>query len=149
MMNPEAIISRFMFGYCYALAYELEPILDCPVEILFANRPGEGRIPDPLHVYLRVNDNEIFDIKGKRSFIHMCKDFESVTQLIKRNHHDVIQFETALLDDRDDLFDRHGFDPSGLEKVNAEVLNFIGEAINSFSKQISAVHLHCENSYER
>lgn len=148
-MNPEEIVSRFMFGYCYALAYELEPILDCPVEILFATRPGEGRIPDPLHVYLRVNDKEIFDIKGKRSFAQMTKDFEGIVQLIKRHDHDVIGLDTELLDDRDNLFDLYDFDPAGLDKVNTDVLTFLGEAINSFSKQMSSVHLHCESGYER
>ena len=148
-MNQESIIHRFLNGYCYALAYELSPLLDLPIEMLFVTRSDGKRIEDPLHVYLRVSDQEIFDIKGKRPFSKMVKDFEGIASLIKRYDHEVIHFEQEILDDRDDLFELYSFDPAGLDKVNTDVLTFLGEAINSFSKQMSSVHLHCESGYER
>lgn len=126
-MNKDALIHRFLNGYCYALAYELAPSLDLPIELLFATRAGQGRIPDPLHVYLRVNQQDIFDIKGQRPYREMVKDFMGIVSLLKKGPDDHLGFETEVLDDRDDLFDSCGFDPEGLEKVDYQVLDFIQE----------------------
>ncbi len=120
-----------MYGYCYALAYELAPVMNYPIEMLFASRPDEGRISDPLHVYLRINDRDIFDIKGRRSFKCMRQDFESLLGLLRRSENDILLTETETLFDRDDLFDCFNFDPEGLEMVNDGVWDFISDAIRS------------------
>jgi hypothetical protein len=130
-MTKDAIIHRFLNGYCYALAYELAPSLNLPVEMLFAKRPGQGRIEDPLHVYLRVNQQDIFDIKGRRPYWEMIKDFEGLIGLLHRGPEDRLGFETEVLDDRDDLFDYYNFDPNGLEKVDFQVLSFMEGHMNA------------------
>jgi len=101
-MGNDEIIRRFMYGHCYALAYELAPVMNYPIEMLFASRPDEGRIADPLHVYLRLNDRDIFDIKGRRSFDCMRQDFDGLLGLLRRSENDILLTETETLSDRDD-----------------------------------------------
>jgi hypothetical protein len=135
-MNKGAIIHQFLNGYCYALAYELSPSLDLPVELLFANRTGQGRIEDPLHVYLRVNQQDIFDIKGRRPYLEMVKDFEGLIGLLQKGPGDRLGLETEVLDDRDDLFDFYNFDPKGLEKVDLQVLSFMEGHMKALSRNL-------------
>ncbi len=120
-MIPELIQSRYLLGNCHALAYILSDLLQKPVGLLIANRPGVGRIQDPLHAYVKWSETEVLDVKGIRPIAEMERDFSYLIDLVKKSPDDIVITEHETLDDPEDLYALWGFDPSKVEQAAEDV----------------------------
>lgn len=116
-MSSPHLIDKYMAGGCHALAFVLSQLLSKPVGILQAKRPGQSPIPDPLHVFVLLDDDAVLDVKGQRDRKTMEKDFVGLMGLLKVSHEDQLTAHYELLDDADELYGEWGFDPSVIKRA--------------------------------
>ena len=122
-MSPEKIVNRYMTGQCHALAFVLSEILEKHVGILYAAREGQSPIPDPLHVYVILNQSSVLDVKGQRRKEDMVRDFESLMGLLKQSAEDKMVHHYDEIADPDELYEDLGFDPSWIRKAELDLAN--------------------------
>lgn len=145
-MIPEAIENRYLRGNCHALAYILADLLQKPVGLLMATRPGAGRISDPLHAYIKWSETEILDIKGVRPIAEMERDFSYLIELVKKSPDDLVITEHETLDDPEDLYSLWGFDPNQMEQAADDLAGYIWDSF-SFNKKPSIDMVAASKNY--
>jgi hypothetical protein len=106
------LIKKYMTGSCHALAYVLSELLSKPVGVLQACREGQDPIPDPLHVFVILDDDLVLDVKGQRSRHSMENDFTGLMGLLKAHENDVLSMHHSKLSYASDLYEDLQFDPS-------------------------------------
>lgn len=133
-MSPHQLIDRYMAGGCHALAFVLSQLLFKRVGILQAKRDGQLPIPDPLHVFVLLDDDSVLDVKGQRDRKAMEEDFVGLMALLKVSHEDQLTAHYESLDDADDLYNEWDFDPSAIKRAAKDLAGGLWDQLEFANK---------------
>lgn len=127
---------RYMMGGCHALAYVLAQVVDSPVAILYAVRKDEGRIPDPLHVFVLLDESMALDVRGERTLDQLQGDFTGMLSMLRRSPDDLIEMEIEAIDSPEALYDELGFCPDAVETAIADLEEGLWDRLDFTAKDI-------------
>jgi hypothetical protein len=108
----------------------LSELLSKPVGVLQACREGQDPIPDPLHVFVILDDDLVLDVKGQRSRHSMENDFTGLMGLLKAHENDVLSMHHSKLSYASDLYEDLQFDPSHIRRASLDLANHLWEELD-------------------